>query len=306
MKQNFRTIGSLVAICAMIVMAASCKKDNLREDVAQLISGVERTITTSASLPQSADKAYLDETDGCKVKWELTDALNINGTNMSLASLNADATTAKFEGTAYAIPSGGNEIYWAVYPTTLAGTYTSSIPSNFTANRLTVTLPDVQTFDLSQTKILEDATYMAAKATVPAGQSYVAFAMKNLCAVMKIHLSATGVSNTNVERIVFSSSSRLNGDFYFDGSAVTATSASSCNLLTVNLTDGTNSYIDVSGGVDVYVILPPISSSKFSMTVYNTDGYEVSKIASNATLARNKMYTTSLNITEFTAPISII
>ncbi len=305
MKNKFKTIGGLVALSMILATAASCKKDKLSEDVNQPIPGVERTINVSATLPQPTEKAYLDVTDGRKVKWEPSDAINVNGSNLALTNLYTDPTKARFEGTTYAISSGSNDVYWFVYPTILAGTASgSTIPSSFTANRLTVTLPDVQTFDLSQTKILEGSTYMAAKASVPAGQTNLNFSMKNLCAVLKIHLSATGVSNTNVERIVFNSSSRLNGDFYFDGSAVTASTASVCNYLTINLTDGTNSYIDIAGGVDVYAILPPINSSKLSMTVYNTDGLEVTKIASSVTLAQNTMYTNNLNVTAFSAPVT--
>ena len=300
MKQYFRTIGSIVAISAMIVMAASCAKEELSKEEQQNIQGVERTINASATLPQPTEKAYLDVNDGRKVKWELSDVINVNGSPLALTNLYADPTKARFEGTTYAITSGSEEVYWFVYPTILAGTASgSTIPSTFTANRLTVTLPDVQTFDLSQTKILEGGTYMAAKASVPAGQTNLVFTMKNLCAVMKIHLSATGVSNTNVERLVFSSNSRLNGSFYFDGSKVTATSSSTCNRLTVNLTDGTHSYIDISSGVDVYVVLPPIKNSNLSMTAYNTDGYEVTKTASSATLASNFIYTNTCNITAF-------
>ena len=245
MNKSFRTLAVILAAATIALFAASCAKNELDTNNEKII-GVKRAINASATMPQptTAEKAYLDVTDGCKVKWEPSDAINVNGSNLALTNLYTDPTKARFEGTTYAISSGSNDVYWFVYPTILAGTASgSTIPSSFTANRLTVTLPDVQTFDLSQTKILEGSTYMAAKASVPAGQTNLVFSMKNLCAVMKIHLSATGVSNTNVERLVFSSSSRLNGTFYFDGSAVTASTASTCNLLTINLTDGTNSYI---------------------------------------------------------------
>ena len=308
MIQRVRTIFSIATISAMTVFAASCAKDELSEEAQQSNPGVERTISASATLPPSqGDKAYLDVDNGRKVKWELNDAVNINGTNLALTKVTStDSTKAIFDGTTYAIHSGSQDIYWVVYPTTLAGAYDGNIPTNFTESQFTFTMPDAQTYDISQTKILEGSTYMAAKVSVPTGETHLVFSMKNLGAVMKIHLSsATGVSNTNVERIVFSSDSRLNGEFYFDGRAVTASTADDCNLLTINLTDGTNSYVDISGGVDVYAVLPPISGGRLSMTVINTDGREMTRTVSNVTLAQNTMYTSRFNVTAFSAPFSV-
>ena len=308
MIQRVRTICSVFAISAMSVITASCAKEELSEEAQQSNPGVERTISASATLPPSqGDKAYLDVADGRKVKWELNDAVNINGTNLALTKVTStDSTKAIFDGTTYAIHSGSQDIYWVVYPTSLAGAYDGNIPTNFTESQFTFTMPDAQTYDISQTKILEGSTYMAAKVSVPTGETHLVFSMKNLGAVMKIHLSsATGVSNTNVDRIVFSSSSRLNGEFYFDGRAVTASAADACNQLTINLTDGTNSYVDISGGVDVYAFLPPISGGRLSMTVINTDGREMTRTVSNVTLAQNTMYTSRFNVTAFSAPFSV-
>ena len=304
MKQNFRTIGSVVAICAMIVMAASCKKDNLDTTEVQN-KGVERYITTSASLPQAADKAYLDETDGRKVKWESGDAINVNGSNLSLTSIRSDATSATFEGTTYAIPSGSNEIYWAVYPTTLAGTYTSSIPSNFTATSLTVRFPATQTYDASA-NALSGNTLMAGYASVPSGEEQIVFQMCNLGSVMKLHLTAeAGVANTQANKIVFSTTNgALAGNFTVSNSTTPTITpaANAAKTITINLTDGTNNYIDISSGADVYVILPPMASKNLTIGIYNTANKCTIKNIESATLARNNIYTSSVNNICFCCP----
>ncbi|MBR4199013.1 MAG: hypothetical protein IKQ94_09595 [Bacteroidales bacterium] len=306
MKQNLRTIGSLVAICAMIVMAASCKKDNLSEGDNQLVSGVERHINASAAIPQGADKAYLDETDGRKVKWESGDAINVNGTNLPLARMYANATSATFEGTAYAIPSGGNDIYWAVYPTTSAGAASgSTIPSNFTASNLTVNFPATQTYDASA-NALSGNTLMAGYASVPTGEEQIVFQMRNLGAVLKLHLATqAGVANTHASKLVFSTTNgALAGDFTVDNS-VTPTitpAASAAKTFTLNLTDGTNNYIDISSGADIYVILPPMESKNLSMTILNTDNKCTIKNIASATMARNSIYTNTIDDVCFCCP----
>ncbi len=87
-KHKLKLFGQIVVLSATMMMVSSCQKEYLPEEAMEHIIGVERHITASAILPQSADKAYLDYTDGRKVKWELTDSLNINGTNIVLSKLN--------------------------------------------------------------------------------------------------------------------------------------------------------------------------------------------------------------------------
>ena len=298
MKQNFRTLATILAAATIAIFAASCKKDYL--DVTDLqITGVKRTINTTAAMPQGGDKAYLDYDDNRKVKWELTDALNINGTNIALSSLNADPTRAQFSGTAYAIPSGGNDIYWAVYPTTIVGAASgSTIPSNFTASSLTVTLPDTQTYDAS-VNALSGNTLMAGYASVPNGEEQIVFQMRNLGAVLKLHLTAdASANNKRASRIEFSTTNgALAGDFTVDNSATpTVTPAAGApQTLTVILTDGTNNYIDITSGADIYVILPPMASKNLTMSVYNTDDCKSTKSVSSATLARNNIYTNTVS-----------
>ena len=299
MKQIFKTWACVLATTTIALFAASCKKDYL--DVTDLqITGVKRTINASASMPQGGDKAYLDYTDGRKVKWELTDALNINGTNIALSNLNADPTKAKFEGTTYAIPSGSEDIYWAVYPTDLAGAASgSSIPANFTASTLTVNFPTTQTYN-SSANALSGNTLMAGYTSVPAGEDKIVFQMRNLGAVLKLHLTAdASAANKRASRIEFSTTNgALAGDFTVDNNTTNPTvtpAAGATQTLTVNLTDGTNNYIDLSSGADIYVILPPMASKNLTMKVFNTENGKSTKTVSSTTLARNNIYTNTVN-----------
>jgi len=293
MRKTNKTIAAIFAAATIAVFMASCKKDVMDQANLQLV-GVERTINATATIPQEGDKAYLDVNDDRKVKWDLTDAININGTNLALTNLNADPTKAYFEGSAYAIPSGSEDIYWAVYPTTLAGTASgNTIPSNFTATSLTVNFPATQTYDCSA-NALSGNTLMAGYAVVPSGEDKVEFQMRNLGAVLKLRLSAdASATNTMATKIEFTTTNgALAGDFTVsNGTNPTITpTANVKKILTVNLTDGTNNFIDLRYPKDIYVILPPMSSKNLTMTIYNTNIKQSRKTITSATLARNKIY----------------
>ena len=291
MKQKFRTIASVVAVITMTVFAASCAKEELSEKAQNHISGVKRTISASASLPQTADKAHLDEYNN--VIWDLGDAININGTNITISSIGSTGKVAVFDkSTAYAIPSGDNDIYWAVYPATLAESASGGIiPDNFTTSSLEFTLPATQIYDISA-NVISGNTYMAAFASVPAGQADVSFAMKNLGSVMHLRLTAdAGASNKHITHIVFSSTGKLSGKFTTNTTFTTVTpDITATTTLTVQLKNGTNNYIDISSPKDIYVVLPAIDAQKITMRVYNEEECWIEKTANSMTLERSKIY----------------
>jgi hypothetical protein len=291
MKQKFRTIASVVALITMTVFAASCAKEELSEKAQNHISGVKRTISASASLPQTADKAHLDEYDN--VIWDLGDAININGNNITISSIGSTGRVAVFDkSTAYAIPSGDNDIYWAVYPATLAESASGGIiPDNFTTSSLEFTLPATQIYDISA-NVISGNTYMAAFASVPAGQADVSFAMKNLGSVMHLRLTAdAGASNKHITQIVFSSTGKLSGKFTTNTTFTTVTpDITATTTLTVQLKNGSNNYIDISSPKDIYVVLPAIEAQKITMRVYNEEECWIEKTANSMTLERSKIY----------------
>ena len=303
MKQYFRTISCVVAVIALTVMVTSCKREDFDEEALARIPGVERNIYVNAGLPQNTgtQKAYLDITDGNNVKWSFGDAMSINGTSLTVNGVKDNYTTALFEGTVYAMPANGGseDAYWALYPSTLAPAYTTSIPSEFGRSTVTVDMSSVQKF-ASNRHPLDGCTYMAGFTSVPAGTAALHFQMRNLGAVLKLHLTAgAGAGNTRIsEVLVNSSTDYLNGKFSFDGNNVVHQSSGS-KCVSVKLSDGTNDYIDIASGADVYVFLPPISHGKMAVRVINTDGDVFVKTSLDATLERNKIYTSNINATAF-------
>ncbi|MBP5241630.1 MAG: hypothetical protein J6Z26_06960, partial [Bacteroidales bacterium] len=166
----------------IIIIFCSCSKDLFDDPQVLYRAGVKRCISADATLP-IADKAYFDYADAFKVKWSAGDKLNVNGMYIDESGIGG-GVDARFEGTTYGISSISDptkEIYWAVYPTTLAGDYVSEIPEEFQETLLTVSLPVVQTFN-SDVRPLNGYNYMAAYASIEPG-TQPHFYMKNLCTV---------------------------------------------------------------------------------------------------------------------------
>ena len=282
----------------MALIVASCQKEYLSEETMRLIPGVERTITASACFPQSADKAHLNSLQN--VVWDLGDALNINGTNVAINSIQNSGTVAKFyPGTIMANTLNGTDNYWAVYPTTLAGAYSGGgyLPADFSSTTsLSVHLPDTQVVNISA-DTLQDHTYMAAHASVAAGTGYVDFQMRNLGAVLKLNLrpKAGNTTSNRVDSIVFTSyNASLAGTFTVSDNATNPTitpAAGGTNKLVVKFQNGNNRYIDITGGKTVSVILPPLAGKNLNMRIYGDDARYTEKIAANASLNRNYIYT---------------
>ena len=285
----------LNALTALFVIVSifSCSKEISDDPYLMGRPGIKRHIVGEATLPV-AEKAYLD---GFKVKWNANDNLNVNGSNLVATSVE-NGVLAQFEGTAYALQSALDqdcEIYWAVYPTTLAGEYTSAIPEEFQETSLTVSLPVVQTFN-SDVRPLNGYNYMAAYASIEPG-TQPHFYMKNLCTVLRITLTAaTSASNTRASRLEFTSTtSKLSGDFDVDNTLDFTNDASAIGSLYVSLSDGINSYIDIAGGAVVYVLLPAITSGNLTLKIYNTDEKCTTKKISSLTTVRNHVYNTSIS-----------
>lgn len=292
-----KVVKKILFSCLLLTILGSCTKDLFTEDPYELYRvGVKRNISADANLP-NADKAYMDYNDALKVKWESGDQLNVNGMNISEAGI-IGGTYANFAGTVYGMPSHNEvskEVYWAVYPTTLAGAYSGSIPAEFQETSLTVSLPIVQTYNATR-NVLQGYNAMAGYAKVVHG-NHIHFYMKNLCTVLRIELTASAsATNTHASRLEFhSSSSKLSGDFDVDNTLEFTNDASAIGSLYVSLSDGTNSYIDIAGGAVVYVLLPAITSGNLTMRIFNTDEKCTTKTISSLTTVRNHVYNTSVS-----------
>ena len=320
MKKRFKTIGGVVALSAMMIVAASCAKEDLSENAQNQITGVKRYISVSANLPTMGgeDKAYMDPTDDNNVKWEIGDEININGTVLSVTGTANSNTTAFFDGTVYAFDDHGNkDLYWAVYPKDLLPITNSStistvydgMPDLWGYGRemyeVYCKIPTTQTFDASQNP-LKGCTYMAGFASVEPGASTMRFEMKNMGSVLRINLkSQAGESNTKVSKLVFTSDKQIAGHYRFDhggwGLAPQGGSATDENTLVVNLTDGTHDYIDIAGGATVYVLLctPANEQINLTMTVYNSEDAYCQKISKNIKLMCNSIYTSEIKDISF-------
>ena len=302
MKRTLRTIGSVVAIIAMTVMATSCTKDKFAEANLQLIPGEERTITAEASFPQAlTDKAFLDPSDNYNVKWESGDGLNINGTTLTTTDNNS--TRATFEGTLHANTVSGTDHYWAVYPASLAGTYTTGIPTDFASiNSLTVHLPNTQTINPAH-HALKGNTFMAAHTSVPEATTQVVFELRNLGSVMQLTLQPkAGNADNRVDSLVFTSSNAsLAGAFAVsdDPDNPTVTPTAGTNKFVVKFQNGSSRHIDITGGVTLYVFIPPLASKNLNIKIYGAYGHYTEKNMTSANLARSRYYTSTINEISF-------
>ena len=182
MKHAFKTIGSIVAMSTILILAASCAKENLSEETQNnyCAKGELRHVSFSTVMPSASndDKAYVD---GNKyVQWVEGDQLNINGTNLSAEEVRgANHDTATFKGDVYALTSGSNDIYWCVYPANKIGQYNNSIPSAVKANSVDVTFPTSYTYsDAQLNQHLTGVNLMVGRASVTKGGQLKKVAMK--------------------------------------------------------------------------------------------------------------------------------
>lgn len=286
------------------ILVSSCSKDmdlftKNPNDLYRV--GEKRYISAEAGLPKTTDKVFMDYVDGMKVKWDADDQLNVNGMNITESYMHS-STYANFEGTVYGLTSRvdlSKEIYWAVYPTNLAGSYSSAIPTDFQEDRLLVNFPSSQIYD-STLRVLDGDNYMAGYAKIVPG-SHLHFNMKNLCTVLRIELTAAvSATNKHVSRLEFySSSSRLSGRFNVDTTGAVSSTPDASNNVTVYLSNGTHNYIDISNGAVVYVMLPAINTGNLSMKIFNTDEYCTTKTSSSLTTLQNHLYTNTLTDIDF-------
>ena len=305
MKQVMSAASRCLAVCLLMSFAVSCTKEKVTADDLHLENTVEMNITASAGLPSPApNKAYVDTADSRKVKWEPNDNININGTLMPIAERSNNNTTGLFYGTAHAITSGSNSVLWAVYPTSLAAQYSGSLPSCYTSSSLTVDFPATQEYYKNQ-PALKGYANMAGYASVPnstATTARVNFQMHNLGSVLQLYLkTGSGLSgaNSQITKIIFSTTSdkALAGKFTVSNSSnptVAPVSGQTTNMLTVNLHDGQgHDYIDVSGGANIFVALPPFNGT-LVMTICRQADSKVTTRMINSNLVRNNLYKSSI------------
>ena len=305
MKHAFKTIGSVVVMSALMIMAASCAKENLSEETQEnyYAKGELRHVSVSTVMPSpnTNDKAYVD---GSRyVQWVEGDLLNINGTKLPAEEVRgAHNDTASFKGDVYAITSGGNDIYWSVYPATKIGEYNNAIPSGVAANTLDVTFPTSYNYSATQlNQHLTGLNLMVCRSQVSKGAELKKIAMKNVGSIMRINMTAaSGVSqNKNVEKIILSScDGNIAGKYRINSSYAVSTISGQTytNTVTVNF----NPAVDITSQKSVCVMLPPtLNNNCLNVTLVNTAGAIYHLATTSAKLERNKYYTANMTSVDF-------
>ena len=294
MNQVFKAFCCTLATCAMMLFATSCTKEVMTKDAFFEGLFVKRTITAEATLPgpggaDNTNKAYLDGSTG-KVKWKAGDQLSINGTLLTVSSIDSGGACAKFYGTVNGMVDGDNLRYWAVYPSSIAPTLGYNPPTN----TLSFTLPATQTIDTTK-QALEGYSYMVGHTKAPQTANQLHFQMRNLGAVLKLTLAADANDfSKRVDSIVFTcATANLTGKFTIDTNSNNPTIAADTgsNKLVVEFTGGS---LDISTAKTVYVFLPPMSGN-LNMRIYGGYGLAtfVEKNIASANLARNNIYTST-------------
>lgn len=268
-------------------MLASCSKEEC--DVDSLVQyGKPRDVAISATWESgNAAKAYMDDASR-NVYWQTGDIVNFNGTELVASSVSG--TTATFNGTISPIMSGGENVYYGVYPTALN--------PNFSESGVTVTLPAVQTYNSTP---LNHANIMVGRCITSSDNISVGF--KNVCAVLKVGLKCksgeTG-DNAKIGKIVLSSTNaKLSGNatvtFNDDNNISSVSMASDAlNQVTLNCS-GTS--LNSSSYTYFYVMVPNTAVGKnLTMKICDAKGYEMTKTISSLTntLLSNHVYTTEL------------
>ncbi|MBQ6725638.1 MAG: hypothetical protein IJQ89_03590 [Bacteroidales bacterium] len=305
MKHAFKTIGSIAAMSAIMIMAASCAKDTLSEETQEMYyaKGELRHISVSTVMPSANtnDKAFVDGSS--YVQWVEGDLLNINGTKLPAEEVRgAHNDTASFKGDVYAIPSGGNDIYWSVYPANKIGEYTNAIPSDVKATTLDVTFPKTYNYSAAQlNQHLTGLNLMVCRSEVAKGAELKKIAMKNVGSIMRINMTAaSGVSqNKNVQKIILSScDGNIAGKYRINSSYAVSTISGQTYTNTVTVTFSTP--VDITSQKSVCVMLPPtLNNNCLNVTLVNTDGAIYHLATTSAKLERNKYYTANMTSVDF-------
>ncbi|MBO4741083.1 MAG: hypothetical protein J5605_05500, partial [Bacteroidales bacterium] len=286
MKKKIISTTKILTTVAVVAIVASCTKE-LAPDPADII--IKHQISATVNMPKhNPNKAYL-HTSVNKVYWQSGDAISINGTNIVTNSIDKnDSTKAEFAGSVNANFHESKDCYWAVYPTSIRNSESSSL--------LTITLPNTQTYNSS--KPLSGTTYMAAHTDVTSGTNEVSLNMKNLVTIIKLNLQSSA-SNKKLSQIVVSHTAlNLCGTFTTSAPTTNISSSSGQKTIIVNCTDGTNDYIDISSAKDVYIALPPLANSgTLIIKMYNTDDdYTIKTLDMTSTsLSRNTVYTSTIS-----------
>ena len=234
MKKTLMTLVTLVSLTTLLVFA-SCKKENT------LGNGTQFRATMEDCTSQDGKTAL----NGTALEWVSGDQIAIYGTagcGIYSATPQTPATVAVFDNVS---GETGNAPFRAFYPTTL------------TTDGVNITLPTAQTY--------VEGSINGFPMYAESSDNQLAF--KNLCGVLKLHLTK---ANTNISHISISTTNYINGTFsvtYNNGDPDLTYSANGTNA--IELTFATPQ--SIAEGKDFYIYLPEGSYSSLQIEMYTDD-----------------------------------
>ena len=234
MKKNLVSFALLALLVGLLSMT-SCKKENT------LGNGTQFRATMEGCTSQDG-KTVLN---GTALEWVGGDQIavyGITGAGIYSATPQTPATTAVFDNVS---GETGNAPFRAFYPTSL------------TTDGVNITLPATQSY--VEGSINEFPMY--------AESSDNQLAFKNLCGVLKLHLTKTGV---NISSITITTASEINGTFsvsYNSGDPELTYSANGTTITTLTCATPQS----IAEGKDFYIYLPEGSYSGLQIEMYTDD-----------------------------------
>ncbi|MBQ6068843.1 MAG: hypothetical protein IJK84_05005 [Bacteroidales bacterium] len=246
MKKSLVSLVTLVSLVGLVSLT-SCKKEE------SLGNGTQFRATMEGCTAQDGKTAL--DISGTALNWVSGDQIAVYGTSgcgIYRATLQTPATSTDFDNVS---GETGDGPFRAFYPTTL------------TTDGVNVTLPATQTY--VEGSINEFPMY--------AESSNNELAFKNLCGVLKLHLTK---ANTSISSIEVVANSEVNGTFSvsLNGGIPELTYVSGgTNSVVLNCTTAQ----DISEGVDFYITLPATFDSVKSITLTADNDFVCTKKVKN-------------------------
>lgn len=251
MRKVLVSLVSLITLVSLVSLT-SCKKEE-NGNGTQFRATMEDCTSTKTEL------------DGTALNWVAGDLIKVygnTGSGIYTATPQTPATVAVFDNVS---GETGNAPFRAYYPSTL------------TSNGVNITLPATQAY--VEGSINEFPMY------AESNDNQLAF--KNLCGVLKLHLTK---ANTNISSITITAASEINGTFSVDyngGDPELEYSANGTNTTTLTCTTAQS----IAEGKDFYIYLPEGNYSGLQIEMTTDDNRYCIKTANTAINVTRSQYT---------------
>ncbi len=252
MKRNLMTIVSLMTLATMTAFT-SCTKEATTGNGSQFRATMEGC------------NAAKTELNGTALEWVGGDRIAVYGTGgagIYSATPQTPATVAVFDN---------------VSGETGGGPFRAFYPASLTTDGVNITLPSTQTY--VEGSINEFPMY--------AESSDNQLAFKNLCGVLKLHLTK---ANTNISSITVTANAEINGTFsvnYNSGDPELTYSANGTNTTTLTCTTAQS----IAEGKDYYIYLPEGNYSGLQIEMFTDDSRYCIKHANTTINVTRSQYT---------------